>query len=202
MEQHRRRVLEKYGRKLTQIGHGDWQGLFSSGLLPEDYEEKERKIDIAKRNLHRILLPALCRRIAISGSVAVGCPRREDDIDIFVIVRDDTLWLYRLWIKLLGGRIVARRFDKDLQDKFCVNFIVEKGALESVKEDTVAFEHEWRSLIDLWVSDGTVPSRRFFFLIKWANELAYLGQMGFTVLAGGKMIGDKRVVKVWERGLQ
>lgn len=196
MKEFRANVLKSYSRKLGDVKDGDFDALFKSGLLPCDRKEVDRKLEIANKNLSKILHHKFCTKIAISGSTAVGCPRVDDDIDIFVIVRDNTLWLYRMWFKLFGGKAVARRLDNVRKDKFCVNFIVEESALDNVINNSVFYQHEMACLITLW--EASEPTKPISSAIKVANLFAYWLQMLSRLVFGGHVVHDMRVVQEWK----
>lgn len=199
MLEFRKKVLKNYGREPGFVKKNDWEGLFKSGLTEKDKSIVKKKINLAKRNLHRILITKFCRRIAISGSIAVGCPKEEDDIDIFVIVRDNTLWIYRFYIKLFGGKMVAKRFDKEHKNKFCVNFIVEESTLKEIFEDSVVFQHEWMSLINLYYFNKNNfaydNQKKVNFFIVLINNLAYFLQKSFSLICGNKISENKHYFK-------
>ncbi len=91
----------------------------------------DRKKKIAKENLSVLLLGKLVKFIGISGSVASGFAKKDDDIDVFVVVRDGTMWLYRALVQIRNisqGRIRRKR-EKSVKDKFCLNLIAEERGL-------------------------------------------------------------------------
>lgn len=95
---------------------------------------EDRKLKIVMKNMGLLIVPSLVKFIAISGSIAAGTVQVEDDIDIFVVVRNHTMWLYRLivYIRALlrpSWRSVLRFRGGNDKDKFCLNFIVEESGL-------------------------------------------------------------------------
>lgn len=71
------------------------------------------------------------RFLAISGSLARNNANKGDDIDLFVITAPKTIWITRLVIlsvlQLMGRRRV--RGERDVQNKFCVNFFMDTDTL-------------------------------------------------------------------------
>jgi len=92
----------------------------------------DRKIKIARENLSVLLVGNLVKFIGISGSVGSGFAKKEDDIDIFVVTRNGSMWLYRalVQIKNISHRKIRKKGEKDVRDKFCLNLIVEERGLE------------------------------------------------------------------------
>jgi len=89
----------------------------------------EEKIQILQKNLNHFLLLDKVKFIGISGSVGAGFAKREDDIDLFIVVEDDFMWVYRLYLELsnlFNGKVRQKKHKNDVKDKFCVNLIAEE----------------------------------------------------------------------------
>ena len=118
-------------------------------------EEKEnksvrKKIEITKNNISKLKLFKWVRFIGISGSVAAGFATEEDDIDVFVVVKDGTMWIYRAIIvfrNLFHNKIRAKKH-KDVRDKLCINLICEERGLEF--ENDIFNFHELMFLIPIY----------------------------------------------------
>ncbi|HOV29661.1 MAG TPA: hypothetical protein PLD77_01125 [Candidatus Dojkabacteria bacterium] len=94
--------------------------------------EAEEKIHLLKRSLSHFLFFDKVKFIGISGSVGAGFAKKEDDIDLFIVVEDDFMWIYRLFLELsnlFGGRIRLKKDKNDVKDKFCVNLIAEERGI-------------------------------------------------------------------------
>ncbi|MDD3474525.1 MAG: hypothetical protein PHP08_01310 [Candidatus Dojkabacteria bacterium] len=98
-------------------------------------KEIKRKINIVKKSLHFLLCKNLVKFIAVSGSVGSEFSKKEDDIDLFIIVKNDTAWIYRLYLYMrnLSRRIIRSKErvsnGENVKDKFCINLITEERAL-------------------------------------------------------------------------
>ncbi len=70
--------------------------------------------------------------IAISGALAMGNAKAEDDIDLFIVTSVDCLWITRLvsyvLLKLTGVK-VRRVGDSSVRDKICLNLWVDTNHL-------------------------------------------------------------------------
>ncbi|MHC1716532.1 MAG: nucleotidyltransferase domain-containing protein [Candidatus Dojkabacteria bacterium] len=91
----------------------------------------DNKLEIAKKNLQKILIFNWVKFVGVSGSVGAGFAKEDDDIDLFIVVRNSTMWLYRgilsLW-NIFHGQIRTKAH-KNVKDKFCINLISEERDL-------------------------------------------------------------------------
>ncbi len=178
-----------------------------------DTRKKEvlRKIELCKRNIDKLKIFNWVQFIGISGSVAAGFAKDEDDIDIFVVVKNGTLWLYRGLIVLRNifhNKIRTKRH-KNVKDKLCLNLISEERGL-SFGSDIFNF-HELMFLITVynekylnyiysqnpWLEDDyyikkenlqskIFPQKEANFFLKFLNRLAFFSQLVFMFLARHK----------------
>lgn len=129
------------------------------------------KILFCKKELKKLLVFNWVKFIAISGSVSAGFAKKEDDIDVFVVVKNDRMWLYRgvlAFTNLFHNRIRAKRH-KDVKDKFCVNLIAEERGL-LFEEDIFNF-HELMFLIPVYNEEY----KRFVYSKnKWLRKKFYV----------------------------
>ncbi|MGI8419260.1 MAG: hypothetical protein ACR2LN_01300 [Candidatus Levyibacteriota bacterium] len=89
-----------------------------------------------KRALVEKVIPQLAKIptilfIGISGGLAAGSAKKEDDIDLFIIAKKGTLFFTRfsvlLRLQLLGRR--RKRRQKYASDMFCPNFLVDENSM-------------------------------------------------------------------------
>lgn len=109
------------------------------------------KIAIAKRNLKYLQIGKWVKFIGISGSVAAGFAKEEDDIDLFIVVRNGCGWIYRGLIALrnIFHRTIRVKRDRgDVSDKLCINFICEERSLR-LENDMFNF-HELMYLVPIY----------------------------------------------------
>jgi len=70
--------------------------------------------------------------IGISGSVAAGYPKKNDDIDIMLITKKDKLWLTRFQLRwyVFSKKIPHRRYgQKEKMNEFCFNLWLDEKSL-------------------------------------------------------------------------
>jgi len=135
----------------------------------------EEKVEITQKSLNQILLKPIVRFIGISGSVASEFVQRDDDIDLFIVVKNDTVWIYRLYIyiKNLFKRNIRSKGNPNVKDKLCINFLVEQRALDfeqdifNLNELTYLkpiYNKEFLNIIflsNLWLEEKYLISEKF-----------------------------------------
>lgn len=93
--------------------------------------EVKKKLHIAKRAAFFLSHIPTIRFIGISGGLAVSNVKKEDDIDLFIIVKKGTLFMTRFWVvcmlEWLGMR--RRRNEQFPADKICVNLLLDETKL-------------------------------------------------------------------------
>lgn len=110
--------------------------------LPERIKQNEvvrRKIKIAESTANNLNSIGVVKYIGISGSVAAGVAKEDDDIDLFIIVKDHTAWIFRLISKLTLRENTVRYGQKEQKDLICINYICEERALEFKERDIFTF---------------------------------------------------------------
>ncbi len=68
--------------------------------------------------------------ICLSGSLAVGNAKKDDDIDFFIIAKKNTLWITRLLSFIMLSLMQKRRKRKEKQkDRICLNLFIDEKNL-------------------------------------------------------------------------
>lgn len=113
--------------------------------------EVKRKVEIAKNEIKYLKALGLLKFVGVSGSVAAGFAKEEDDIDVFVVVKNYTSWIYRgiITLKNLFHHRIRRIHNGNVvKDKFCVNLIREERDL--IFDDDIFNFHELMYLIPIY----------------------------------------------------
>lgn len=99
------------------------------------YENKMQKaVGLSKeidKNFKDILF------LGVSGSVASGHPKKDDDIDIFIITKLNKLWKMRLILRwwIFKNKIPHRKYSQaEKKDEFCFNLWLDESELEIRKD--------------------------------------------------------------------
>jgi len=166
----------------VQMGSKLYQDLLNSVYTPEYISSQKKiikgykrnisdqntprdinKISIAQKNISNLIIKDFVQFIGISGSVGAGISQEFDDIDIFIVLKDHTVWLYRLviWLKNLNKKNIRRRtilplnLDKKIRnnlafrDKLCINYLIEESSLNRIEKNIFNL-HEIHSLIPIY----------------------------------------------------
>ncbi|HAM96791.1 MAG: hypothetical protein UR96_C0027G0008 [candidate division WS6 bacterium GW2011_GWC1_36_11] len=114
-------------------------------------EYVDSKIELAKKNVKFLCVGNVVKFIGVSGSVAAGFAKEEDDIDVFVVVKNDTAWIYRALLvfkNIFHHRIRTKWDGERVKDKFCLNLICEER--DVVFEDDMFNFHELMYLVPIF----------------------------------------------------
>ncbi|MDD4027138.1 MAG: nucleotidyltransferase domain-containing protein [Candidatus Shapirobacteria bacterium] len=98
--------------------------------LEKKIEKAENLAKLIKENFKDILF------LGITGSVAAGYPKKNDDIDLIIITKRDKLWINRLKLRIFikKNKIPHRKFNKkEKKDDFCFNLWLDEKSIQ-IKE--------------------------------------------------------------------
>ena len=110
------------------------RGMDSDDISIEDIKNSclTEKVQKGRDSVKYLLVFNWVEFIAISGSVASGFAKDDDDIDIFIVVRNDRAWIYRaiiLFRNIFHNKVRIGDGKKGVKDKLCINFISEERGL-------------------------------------------------------------------------
>ncbi len=93
--------------------------------------EVKAKLILAKKVALRLSVIPTISFIGISGGLAVGNVTAADDIDLFIIVKKNTLFSSRFWIVMLLELLHVRRFPRmrNTANTICVNLLIDETSL-------------------------------------------------------------------------
>jgi hypothetical protein len=155
-------VIEKDLKKTKGISSKS--GLFflkGKGNLINLRKEKEKesliKLKKAEEVVKKLSRIPTVKFIGISGSVALRNAVKEDDIDLFIIVQKNTIWITRfavvIFLIFLGK--YRKRGDKNVKDKICTNLFIDESYLHFSKERQDLFTaHELSQLMPIVDKDN------------------------------------------------
>lgn len=124
----------------------------------EREKESNKKLIKAKKIIKKISNIPTVNLIGISGSLAMKNSEINDDIDIFVISKDNLVWLTRLILVLylvkLG--IYRKKHEKNTKDKICLNLIIGDGSMGFTKRrQNLYIAHEIVQLMPFFQRENT-----------------------------------------------
>ncbi len=133
--------------------------------------QSKRKYIIAT-NTSRMLsqIPTILL-IGITGGLAMDNAMENDDIDLCILVKRDTLWITRLMVLLvlqfLGIR--RRRNQRSVPDTICVNLIIdESGMTVSEEKQNLYTAHEVVQMKPIFIRDNTYS--KFLLANEWVKK--------------------------------
>ena len=97
-------------------------------------------------------IPTICM-VGVTGGLAVNNADNQDDIDLLIIVRHDTLWITRFLTTALIELFSKRRHPGDFRvdNAICLNmFLTDKSLQISKKEQGWYAAHEVLQMVPLW----------------------------------------------------
>ena len=176
----------------------------------EENENKHifEKIKIANKNISKLKVFKWVQFIGVSGSVAAGFTQEKDDIDVFVVVRNGTMWLYRAIVvfrNIFHNKIRAKRH-KNVKNKLCLNLICEERGLQFPNDIfnlheliflKSIYNKKYKRYIlskNKWLEkeffvkkellrSRVIPKKKAFFLVRIINYFAFLAQLIFMIVS-------------------
>lgn len=99
--------------------------------------EVKKKMNSARLIANKLAVISTISFIGVSGGLAVGNVTETDDIDFFIIVKKNTLFVSRFLILLLleGFGVRRTRNQKDTANAICVNFLIDETSLAWEKDN-------------------------------------------------------------------
>ena len=128
-------VKQHWGEALVKDYNRQFDGTKHALVAGDFNRDAHSKMQIALEGASKLKLIPFIEFVAVSGSVASGNPKEEDDIDLFIVCRNHSNWLTRGLILLLLGNTSKRVEDGSDKDLFCINFVVEERGLEMSNQD-------------------------------------------------------------------
>lgn len=102
--------------------------------IPDEHVRKE-KMKLAKKAVDVLSSVPTIQFIGISGGLSTGMIHEEDDIDLFLIVKNNTLWTSRIVSLLILDKIgmLRKQNSSTEKNKICLNMFLSDNSLEFPK---------------------------------------------------------------------
>lgn len=143
--------------------------------LIERRKERElvskQKLLIAKRVVAILKYIPTIKLIGISGSVAMQNATEKDDIDLFIVAKEETVWLTRFLATIFVEVFAKRRRpnDRNVADKICLNMFVDENYLAIAKtKQNIYTAHEVCQLKVLFDRNNTY--QKFLVANQWVRK--------------------------------
>jgi hypothetical protein len=199
------KITKKYGEKYggwtneqvkNRLISGKKVRILNSKLEIKDENYKE-KMGLAKKftekylkNIENILM------VGVTGSVAAENPKKNDDIDLMIIIKKDCLWIVRLKVFIIFWiyKIPHRTNKNDI----CINLWLDEEALTIPKE-----KQNLRNAMDLIlmksVLNKNMTYEKFILANKWARKYVRNGFDMKTLNSKLKILNKKIKNNYWEK---
>ncbi len=93
-------------------------------IRAQNFFIQDQKIALAKKATKYLALVPFIKGIFICNTVASGWPTKESDVDLFVVVEPNHLWLTRSLFTGLTALLNKRRHGARISDHLCLSFYV------------------------------------------------------------------------------
>jgi len=144
-------------RQKVSTQDGFWMLKDRNEIVPERLKkekEAQRKLKIARKAAAVLKIIPWIEMVAISGTLAVGGAKEDDDIDIFILTQTGRLYLSRLFEFLLLTLLGKRRRPRTtkVKDKICPNLYLDYEGL--LVAENLCAAHDLVRLKPLWERNG------------------------------------------------
>ncbi len=89
-----------------------------------------KKMKIAAKAIRKIRWIPFIRAVFLCNTVAAGGASEESDIDVFIVVERERLWLTRMLVSVVLGIFRMRRTGTQVANKMCLSFYVTDDTLD------------------------------------------------------------------------
>lgn len=141
------------------------------GLRQEREKWSEEKLKTAQKIGDLLKLIPSIKLVGITGAVAVGNAKADDDIDLFAVTSAGWLWTTRLLTTLLMEITGERRHpgEESVNNKICLNMFAAEDYLEIPKKEQDLFSsHEVVQMKLLW--DRGETYKKFLQVNSWVKK--------------------------------
>jgi D-beta-D-heptose 7-phosphate kinase/D-beta-D-heptose 1-phosphate adenosyltransferase len=132
----------------------------------------EEKFKKAKKIAQILSFIPTIRLLGVSGSLAMLNAKKHDDIDLFIIIENKTMWVTRCFVILLLQLLGVRRKRGKMQqisDSICANMFVDESKLTLPRHfQTLYGAHEVTQLVPLF--DSHEVHTKFIRANSWIKE--------------------------------
>ena len=93
----------------------------------------EKKMNIAVRAIKKIRWVPFVQAVFVCNTVAGAGVKKDSDIDVFIIIKKNRLWISRLLTTITLSLFRLRRNKKNIANKICLSFYATDDALDLSK---------------------------------------------------------------------
>ncbi len=128
------------------------------------------KLKKAQKIVNFIKLIPSVKMIAITGALAMNNSNHDDDIDLMIVTKTNCLWLTRFLVNSFLDLFNLRRkpHQTKIQDKFCVNLLLDESALIIRSPRNLYTAHEIAQIKPLHNKDQAY--QKFITVNSWVSK--------------------------------
>lgn len=171
---------EEFNREIAKLSKkmGTSDGFYFLQDREELVKKRKRRLLLSKQKIagakkiisYFSFIPTLLV-VGISGNVSMYNAEKEDDIDLFIITKKNTLWITRLLmlivLQFLGKR--RTRNAKDTEDMICINMLITEESLNFDKQkQDIYTAHEIVQMMPILDRENTC--QKFLNANKWVVD--------------------------------
>jgi len=148
---------------------------------------QDEKWVIARRAAQYLAMIPTVQLVGVTGGLAMNNAKKNDDVDLFLVVAGGTVWITRFLITVCMDIVGLRRrpLDADVSNKVCLNmFVTHRGLGVPTGERDCFSAHEVFQMKPIWEQKGTYE--KFLLANEWAQKYlphAWEARFGGSVLA-------------------
>src|SRR3989338_69383 len=134
-------------------------------------KESKIKLEYARKIIRKLFSVSTVMFIGISGNLSMLNSEKKDDIDIFVIVKKNKIWITRFFLiamlRFMG--VYRKRGEKVVSNKFCLNMLVDETSLKlSSNFQNLYTAHEVSQLMPIRERGGIY--KKFIEANSWTSD--------------------------------
>jgi hypothetical protein len=153
--------------------------------------------DLLGKNFSDVLM------VGVTGSVAAGYPKKDDDIDIVIVTRRDKLWVTRLALRIYVyiNNIPHRRYDdEEKNDDFCFNLWLDEDAL-LLPEGRRNLNNAMDLILVRPLLNRDMTYEKFIYANQWAEKFVINGYRKVVGRCQMSDIGKKQKRNHWDMAI-
>jgi len=158
----------------------------------------EKKLKMAVRGIKKMRWIPFVRAVFVCNTLSLGTAEEDSDIDVFIIIKENRIWLARLLMTILLQIFGLRRHGKKIKDRICLSFYLADNNLNLAP---IALPEPDIYLI-YWL-DGLMPiydpnNLRDDLLLanKWAKKYLPNGLNRYEIIPRLKVV-DNKITRGW-----
>lgn len=105
------------------------------------YREANKKVALAYKRIKLISWLPWIKLICLANIIGPHNLKRESDLDLFIVTKDNRLWLTKLIATVLVALMHWRPTEQHSADKLCLSFLVDETSLDL--NDCLINEDDW-----------------------------------------------------------